>query len=276
MTTIPWTDITDNIFVPAEGGWYCQKRTTEFAHCYAETWNGFRGNKLPFLPLPDGRLPQFKIREKLISSWVQQAKPHKHFVMSMGDVFGDDVLTGVEFYPRSWHFQMLDGMAAAPKQTFQIVTKCPHIMLKATDEWLEARGLEQLPPNIWCIVTAGTQATADRFLPLLLQVRTQVRGISAEPLLQPVDFSPYLSLGIHWLIVGGESGTGARAFHLEWGRSLLGQCRNAGVSPFFKQAGANCWEEGVKLRLRDRKGENLEELPIDLQVREFPTQRRVA
>ena len=272
MTTIPWTDVTDNVFVPVEGGWYCQKRTPECGHCYTETWNGFRGNGMTFTPLPHGKLPQFKIREELIDSWARQTKPRKHFVMSMGDVFGDDVVTGVEFYPREWHFQMLDGMAAAHKQTFQIVTKCPHVMLGATDEWLEARGLKQLPPNIWCIVTAGTQATADCFLPLLLEVR----GISVEPLLQPVDFSQYLSLGVHWMIIGGESGTGARPFHLEWARSLLVQCRDAGTAPFFKQAGAMSFENGVRLRLRDRKGESLEELPEDLWVREFPVLQRSA
>ena len=275
MTTIPWTDVTDNVFVPVEGGWYCQKRTPECSHCYAEAWNNFRGNRMAFAPLPDGTLPEFRIKAELLDSWARQQKAQKHFIMSMGDVWGDDVLTGVEFYPRSWHFRLLDAMAAAPLQTFQVVTKCPHVMLKATEEWLLVRELDKLPSNIWCIVTAGTQATADRFLPLLLQVRAEVRGVSVEPLLQPIDFSQYLSLGIHWMIVGGESGTGARPFHLEWARSLLAQCRDARIAPFFKQAGANCWEDGVRLRLRDRKGEDLEELPEDLWVREFSNQRRM-
>lgn len=277
MTTIPWTDVTDNIFAVEAGGWYCQKRDPTCNGCYAEAWNKFRGNGLPFAPLPDGTLPQFKIRENLIDSWARQTKPRNHFVMSMSDVFGDDVLTGVEFYPRSWHFRMLDGMAAAPRQTFQILTTCPHIMLKATDEWLEARGLEKLPPNIWCMVSMGTQRTVDRFMPVLQQVKAEVRGLSIEPLLEPLDLTSWLQSGaIHWAIIGGQSGARAKEFHLEWGRSLLGQCRKAGVAPFFKQAGSNCWESGVKLRLRDRKGEDLSELPLDLWVREFPTVRSLA
>jgi len=277
MTTIPWTDITDNIFVVKEGGWYCQKRDPTCNGCYAEAWNKFRGNGLPFAPLPDGSLPKFKMREKLIDSWARQTKPRKHFVMSMGDVFGDDVLTGQEFYPREWHFQMLDGMATAPRQTFQILTTCPHIMLKATDEWLQVRGLEKLPSNIWCMVSMGTQRTVDRFMPLLLQVKAEVRGLSIELLLEPIDLASWLQSGeIHWAIIGGQSGGRAKEFHLEWARSILAQCREAGVAAFFKQAGAKSFENGVRLRLRDRKGEDLAELPEDLWVREFPTIQRLS
>lgn len=76
--------------------------------------------------------------------------------------------------------------------------------------------------------------------------------------------------GLDWIVVGGESGPGARPFDLAWARSTIAQCREAGVRTFFKQAGAHPILDGERLRLRDRKGGDLAELQADLNVREFP------
>lgn len=168
-------------------------------------------------------------------------------------------------------------------------------------------------PNVWLGVSVEDQKRADERIPALLAVPAKVRFLSCEPLLGAVDLSaffggPYVSLpgdriepnynfGIHWVIVGGESGPGARPFDVAWARSLVRQCRDASVPVFVKQLGArpetsrvaDQRDEGAAEKqteiqserggddltfpivgLRDRKGGSMEEWPADLRVREFP------
>lgn len=109
-------------------------------------------------------------------------------------------------------------------------------------------------PNVWLGVSVEDQATADARIPLLLETPAAVRFVSAEPLLAPVDMRRGIyqmgpadggfrdrgtSLaGIDWVIVGGESGPGARPMHPDWARGLRDQCAAAGVAFHFKQWGA--------------------------------------
>ena len=79
-----------------------------------------------------------------------------------------------------------------------------------------------------------------------------------------------LNGGVSWVIVGGESGPGARPFHCEWARTLLAQCREAGAAYFLKRAGVAGVRQARAPILRDRKGGDLSELPRELRVREFP------
>jgi protein gp37 len=110
-----------------------------------------------------------------------------------------------------------------------------------------------------------------------------VRFISAEPLLGPVDVSAWLygsnmsprgwirRVPLDWVIVGGESGPGARDCHVDWVRSLQGQCEVAGVPCFIKQLGRQPRvSDGVYLNLRDKKGGDRDEWPADLRIREMP------
>jgi len=166
--------------------------------------------------------------------------------------------------------------------------------------------------NVWLGVSVENQHFADERIPLLLQTPAAVRFISAEPLLGPVDLhSPVLEADsdgyLDWVIVGGESGAGARPFAVAWARSIVAQCQAAGVPVFVKQLGADVrdrndagfdgcsptsWPESieerdaieyelsgyredwqgaeVRVHLRDRKGGDMAEWPSDLQVREFP------
>ena len=145
-------------------------------------------------------------------------------------------------------------------------------------------------PNVWIGTSAGTQATADRFIPHLLKAPAAVRFLSCEPLLGPVDLGDYLDPGaesggpagfqprpgIDWVIVGGESGPHARPCDVEWIRSIVRQCREAGVPVFVKQLGApaesNSWAGSLRLPgLSDKKGGDMEEWPEDLRIREVPT-----
>jgi protein gp37 len=154
-------------------------------------------------------------------------------------------------------------------------------------------------PNVWLGVSVENQHFANERIPLLLQTPAAVRFISAEPLLGPVDISMWLYRGVieakpgdadydalQWVIVGGESGSGARPFDLAWARSIVQQCQAAGVPVFVKQLGAkpttpdltHCRggaallpdRSGYALTLRNRKGGDPSEWPEDLRVREFP------
>src|SRR5262245_62535311 len=120
-TSIEWTDITDNIIVVEGGGWWCRRISPGCDHCYAEALNQntfFGGNKLPYR----GTAPSLKLRTEIIDGWARLRKPKKHFVSSMTDIFG-------EWVSREMIFAFLDGMRAAPLQTFQLLTKRPAVML---------------------------------------------------------------------------------------------------------------------------------------------------
>lgn len=149
-------------------------------------------------------------------------------------------------------------------------------------------------PNVWLGVSAEDQRRADERIPYLLATPAAIRFVSAEPLLGPIDFrqiggrdgdgfnafddgaddgvraEPILD----WIIVGGESGPNARPMQIPWARSILGQCRAAGVACFVKQLGTEpIWEDGAFLNLRHGKGADMSEWPSDLRVQEFPNAR---
>ena len=95
-----------------------------------------------------------------------------------------------------------------------------------------------------------------------------VRFISTEPLLE--DIGAVNLSGINWLIVGGESGHGARPFQLDWARNMIQQCRRQKVACFVKQVGHQPWDNGKPLKLESSKGGDMDEWPKDIRVREFP------
>jgi len=154
-------------------------------------------------------------------------------------------------------------------------------------------------PNVWLGVSCENQETAEERIPLLLKCPAAVHWVSAEPLLGPIDFGkadPVWSedagrfVRVDWVVVGGESGAGARTCRAEWLRSIVHQCMRAGVSVFVKQLGA-AYEDpengiaGAALArgmnaetrslvshvLRHPKGGDIEEWPVGLRVREWPT-----
>lgn len=159
-------------------------------------------------------------------------------------------------------------------------------------------------PNVWLGVSVEDQERADERIPHLLRCPAAVRFLSCEPLLSVVDLrgklleflrdgSSFFSSVPHskpnrlidWVIVGGESGPDARACNLAWIRSLLDQCRGAGVACFVKQLGSHPVEGGdfhqitgpmEGVRLKSRKGGDPTEWPVDLRVRQFPEVQRDA
>jgi len=149
-------------------------------------------------------------------------KPRRVFVNSMSDLFQDGV-------PASFVTRIWEVMSATPQHSYQVLTKRPEHMAAI---FLS----ERLPilPNVWL----GTSVEADRYtsrIEALRQIPASVRFVSFEPLLASVG---KLDLrGVHWAIVGGESGPGARPMTEEWVEEIQRQCSAEGVAFFFKQWG---------------------------------------
>ena len=250
MTNIEWTDKTDNVFV-VQGedgqpdGWYCYKVSPGCAGCYAERLNGsgfFKGNGMPYRMPADGEFPPMMIRRDVIAGWPKLRKPYKHFVNSMTDTFGD-------FISDDMVFELFDGMAAAPLQTFQVLTKRTKRCVDLVWTWLQRKRLRTMPANIWFGFSAEDQTWFDVRWADMQGLYTMVGTIfvSAEPLLGPINLGLHETRSVHedlqrldmirWIIVGGESGSKARPVNPEWVRSLRNQCHMAGTPFHFKQWG---------------------------------------
>lgn len=210
-SAIEWTDSTWN---PITG---CSKVSPGCKHCYAETfaerWRGIPGH--PYEQGFDLRL--WPDRLDLPLTW---KKTRTIFVNSMSDLFHEKV-------PLAFIQRVFRTMDKASWHRFQILTKRSERLAELAPDLI-------WPPNVWMGVSIETATylwRADH----LRQVPAAVRFLSLEPLLGPLgtlDLS-----GIHWVIVGGESGPGARPMETKWVREIRKQCLAQGVPFFFKQWG---------------------------------------
>jgi protein gp37 len=159
-------------------------------------------------------------------------KPRRIFVVSMGDLFHEDV-------PRRWQVLVWRRMISCPQHTFMVLTKRPERMREFVRDSLLFPVFPNRPlPNVWLGVTAENQAMAEERVPVLLSIPAAVRFVSCEPCLGPVKLdnpSAPLLRGLQWVIAGGESGPKRRPSDPEWFRSLRDQCAAAGVPFFLKQ-----------------------------------------
>jgi protein gp37 len=254
---IEWTEATWN---PVTG---CRKVSAGCDHCYAETFaERFRGvSGHPFEQGFDVRL--WPDRLTLPLRW---RKPRKVFVNSMSDLFIDDV--GDDFVAR-----VFAVMVAAPRHTFQLLTKRPGRMcalLSSTAFWRAVSSelgtlgntvpptpLDGVPPWIWVGVSVETQRWAEIRLPKLAATPAAVRFVSCESLLGPLDLRPWLGRWLDWVIAGGESGPRHRPMDLDWVRSLRDQCQDARTAFFFKQVGGRSPKAGG----RDLDGRTWDQVP---------------
>lgn len=191
--------------------------------------------------------------EHILTLPLRTKKPTTWFVNSMSDLFHPDV-------PDEWIDPVFAAMGMSDRHAYQVLTKRPDRMRQYFDDrrdgdpWAEAAdevakmiGLEDCPyvvepwqlplDNVWLGTSVERQKEADERMPHLVETLAAVRFVSAEPLLGPIDLTPWLDR-IDWVICGGESGPGARPMHPDWARSLRDQCVAAGVKFFFKQHGA--------------------------------------
>lgn len=286
-TGIEWTEETWN---PVTG---CDRVSPGCDNCYALTMAG----RLKAMGQPkyqrdgDPRTsgPGFgvTVHPDVLDQPLRWRRPRRVFVNSMSDLFHDAVSD--EFIAR-----VFAVMASCPQHTFQILTKRhgrmrsllsrndfgPDVALLAETEFCGSDRAWPLP-NVWLGASAEDQKRADLRIPALLETPAAVRFISAEPLLGPVDLSRWLRpvgwpkcwddheptaecsrcIQPDWVIVGGESGHGARPMHPDWVRALVNQCRSTGVPVFVKQMGSAG---------RSSKGSDMDAWPVDLRVREFP------
>ena len=218
-----------------------------------------------------------RCHEDVLDKPLNRRKPTTYFVNSMSDLFH----AGVPFEFIDKVFAVM--MALCPQHTFQILTKRPERMAEYLywhGQFTEDGGPL---PNVWLGTSVENQQAADERIPHLLKCPAAVRFLSIEPLLGAIDFlyGPQawgLLTDIDWAIIGGESGSGARPCNVAWIRSLIDQCKAAGVPAFVKQLGkVPYWAEhrGVaktihELRLKHPKGGDMSEWPEDLRVREMP------
>lgn len=241
---IEWTDATWN---PVTG---CTEISAGCDHCYAkrfaERFRGVAGH--PFEQGFDLRLRPERLQQPL--SW---RRPRMIFVNSMSDLFHKDI--DFEYIEK-----VFDIMELADWHIFQVLTKRSSLMRT----FVNTRYPEgSAPPHIWLGVTVEDRQSLTR-LRHLQQAHAGVRFVSFEPLLE--DLGTLNLDGIHWAIVGGESGPGARPMEAAWVRSLRDQCRLYNTRFFFKQGSKANWAQF----------KNFSSFPQDLQVREHPERALVA
>lgn len=254
---IEWTDATWN---PVTG---CTKVSEGCRHCYAltfaERWRGTPGHYFE-----NGF--DIQLRPNKLDEPMRWTKPRKIFVNSMSDLFHKDI-------PDDYIWSVFEVMAKSPQHTFQVLTKRPERMA----EMLQGRywrnlGTETRPfyariikgehregdvpylPNVWLGTSVEDRRVIHR-IDDLYDTPAAIRFISFEPLIGDVE--DLILKGIHWAIVGGESGRGARPMEESWVRNIQSQCQEQGVAFFFKQwGGVNKAATG-----RELDGRTYDEMP---------------
>ena len=220
-STIEWTDETWN---PVTG---CSRVSPGCDNCYMfALYPRLRAMAVPgYETAPDSVriLPE---RLKAPLSW---RRPRRVFVNSMSDLFHPHI--GYDFIS-----DVFAVMSEAPQHVFQVLTKRPG----RAAGWWELHGQDRFgewPENVWMGTSVESQKYAPR-LSVLRRIPAAVRFVSAEPLLERIDLTPWLEDGtLNWVIAGGESGPRARPMALEWARDLRNQSTKADVAFFLKQLG---------------------------------------
>ena len=251
-TAIAWTNERWN---PLRG---CTVYTKECTNCYAmakavEPSLGGPGKAYEGLtkvvngePVWNGTIRL--VPEKLKDPLLRQRKPARVFVNSMSDLFHEDV-------PEEYIHEVFAVMAKTKQHTFQVLTKRAERLLELSDRvnW---------PENVWMGTSIGCQENAYK-AELLAKTGAKVKWVSAEPLIDSLKMN---FDGIHWVVIGGESGQNARPMDLDCARSLKADCEAVGVAVFMKQLGS-VWAKDFK---GDKKGAIPGNWAPDLRVREYP------
>ncbi len=298
MSRIEWTEQTWN---PTTG---CDRVSPGCDHCYALTMaarlKGMGTAKYQNDGDPTTSGPGFGIttHEDALVAPLRWRQARLVFVNSMSDLFHKGV-------PEEFIAKVFAVMALTPQHTYQVLTKRHARMRTLLNRpdfvnavWAEMyvfsrgeslRRFNQQPwplPNVWLGVSAEDQHWADIRIPALLDTPAAVRWVSAEPLIAPVGvrpgqwvppvgggprvnlIAPWQEPGpsLDWVVVGGESGPGARRCCPEWIRHLVDQCQATGTSVFVKQLGS-VW---ARAHGADGKGGDMAHWPDDLRLREMP------
>lgn len=265
-TGIEWTDSTFNPWIG------CARVSPGCDHCYAARSTPARTLGIVWGPGESRRRTSpANWRQPLLwekqhaEFFAQHGRRQRVFCASLADVFDNQV-------PDMWRVDLFNLITQTPHLEWLLLTKrvgnVKRMMVDVARQlfWLEFLGTGALPANVWLGATVVDQAEADRDVPVLMQLPAGRRFLSIEPMLGRVDLCEQLgmwwnqtmgcfestsarfnhngyggSIGIDWVIAGGESGPDARAMHPDWVRSLRDQCRGAAVPFLFNQWGE--WTE---------------------------------
>jgi protein gp37 len=296
-TKIAWCDHTFNAW------WGCTKVSAGCQKCYADTFSkrvGY-GDRLPTIWGADAERRTFGEKHwreplKWNAAAAKAGKRARVFCSSMADVFEDRRDLDSE-RAKLWPL-----IGETPWLDWQLLTKRPENMVElAPASWRAG-----WPANVWAGTTVEDQERAEKRIPILADVPARVRFLSCEPLLGAVDLrramwpvhaqwparfdSPEAARAagaevtyhrqalvsaharfVDWVIIGGESGPGARPFHLEWARQILRDCQRSGTAAFMKQMGNRAiGVDGGRVSFPG-KGDDPSEWPASLRMQEFPT-----
>ena len=280
MTTIEWTRNDDGTagrtWNPSTG---CDRVSPGCDLCYALTMAkrlkgmGSQKYRNDGDPRTSGPGFRFTMHPDVVTAPLHWRKPTRVFVNSMSDLFHAHATR--EFLAR-----VFAVMALTPQHTYQILTKRPLRMRRIlTDEmfwvWVMAamtdmRGAQcdvfnermTALPGVWLGTSVETQKEADDRIPDLRATPGAVRFLSCEPLLAPIELAGRLD-GIDWVIIGGESGPGARPMDPAWAQRIVDDCRAASVPVFMKQLGTI---------LGGKSHHDIATFPAGLQHREYPSE----
>ncbi|MEN0039853.1 MAG: phage Gp37/Gp68 family protein [Pseudomonadota bacterium] len=251
MTSIEWTDDTVNFW------WGCTKVGPGCDNCYAEALNAFRGTRewgpgAPRRKIKGAVAKIRRLRRTAAKFEARHGRRRRVFCQSMSDTFDNEV-------DAAWRDEALQEIENATSLDIQMLTK----RVSNVEKMVPGSWKRNWPAHVQLIVTVVNQQEADRDVPRLLALKARFGiktvGLSMEPLLGPVDltaisparaddpFDPFNALSggmtsLDWIIVGGESGKGARPMHPDWARSIRDHCAAASVLFFFKQWGN--WSDG--------------------------------
>ena len=255
-----WTEATWN---PITG---CSLVSSGCKNCYAMRLAGGRlknhsSRRGLTTETPNG--PVWNGEVRFNENWLDQPtiwlEPKRIFVVAHGDLFHEKV-------PFEWIDRVFDVMTddKCQRHTFQVLTKRPERM----KEYVTRR--RRLPPNIWIGTSVEDQESAEKRIQHLIETPAHVRWVSAEPLLGPIDLHGIKMLkydrrsvlmGLEWVVIGGESGPGARPMECNWAGDIIEVCRDYEVAVFMKQLSQASAPGTYK---------KIEHWYKELQVREYP------
>lgn len=236
-TKIEWADHTFNPWIG------CTAISPGCKHCYASEWAKRYGRDFATRTRTKTWGDPAKWNAQADAFFAAHGRRQRVFCASLADVFDNAI-------DPQWRFDLFELIARTPDLDWLLLTKR---IGNAKDMIAQAIGPGWMPSNVWLGATIVNQAEAERDIPKLLDVPAAVRFLSMEPLLGPVSFEGmwvnHANPAMHenmlealdWVIVGGESGPGARPMHPDWARDLRDQCEAAGVPFLFKQWGG--WRE---------------------------------
>ena len=260
-TKIAWCDSTFNPWIS------CTKVSPACDNCYASMSTPVRAMKIEWGPgKPRHRTSETTWKQPLLwerqheKFFAEHGRRRRVFCASLADVFDNEV-------DPQWLADLMELVLKTPRLNWLLLTKrignAQRLIAEAGDlidygeGWQSLWGQGDWPNNVWVGATICNREEFDRDVDKLRAIPAAVRFLSIEPLLE--DLGDINLTDIDWVIVGGESGPRCRPSDPDWFRSLAQQCKASGSAYFMKQMGG----------VRDKRG-NLDDLPDDLRIREFP------